>query len=276
MKLLKGLLRTREKIKGDVMKIAIIGAGNMGSWLIRQLAEEHEVAAFDTVSKEGAASSAVQWLSSLSELEAFAPQMLINAVSLQNTVTLFKDAVGLLPTDCLLVDVASVKSDFKDHYADWGLPYVSVHPMFGPTFANMDSLREESAIIINESDEDGKQFFVDFFAHLGIKVFEYSFDEHDQMMAYALTTPFVASLVFAGCIDTTTVPGTTFKRHRLLAEGLLSEDDHLLTEVLFNPSSLKQLDKITNKLEFLKHVIRAKDSEEAQEYFATLRKNILT
>ncbi|MDC0358805.1 prephenate dehydrogenase/arogenate dehydrogenase family protein [Oligoflexia bacterium] len=258
------------------MKIAIIGVGHMGSWLMGQFAEEHEVAVFDVMPKEELADCSVKWLASISELETFRPQMLINAVSLENTVALFEEVVGLLPPDCILVDVASVKSDFNDRYTAWNLPFVSVHPMFGPTFADMDSLREESSIIIRESDEQGKKFFVDLFAHLGIKVFEYSFSEHDQMMAYALTTPFVASLVFAGCVDNKTVPGTTFKRHRLLAEGLLAEDDHLLTEVLFNPSSIAQLDKITNKLEFLKHVIRAKDSDEAKEYFAALRKNMFT
>ena len=58
------------------------------------------------------------------------------------------------------------------------------------------------------------------------------------------------------------------------AKGVLSEDDHLLAEILFNPKSLPQLEKITAKLEFLKHIIKAKDYEEAKRFFNKLRKNI--
>jgi prephenate dehydrogenase len=109
---------------------------------------------------------------------------------------------------------------------------------------------------------------------LGLQIFEYSFDEHDLLIAYSLTLPFAASLVFAANMDSSTVPGTTFKKHHEIAKGLLSEEDALLSEILFNPHSLSQLEKVTNKLEFLKHVIRQRDFDEAQKFFDRLRKNI--
>jgi len=146
--------------------------------------------------------------------------------------------------------------------------------MFGPTFANMDSLREENAIIIKGSDQEGANFFMKFFASLGLRIFEYTFEEHDQMMAYSLTTPFVSSLVFAGCMEKTIVPGATFARHRKIATGLLDEDDQLLTEILFNPNSVSQIDKITGRLEYLKHIIMGKDREEMKKYLDNLRKNM--
>ena len=94
------------------------------------------------------------------------------------------------------------------------------------------------------------------------------------MIAYSLTLPFASSLVFAACMKNTAVPGTTFKRHLTIARGLLSEDDHLLAEILFNEYSLKQLEKVTSRLEFLKHVIKGRDYEEAQRFFNNLRENI--
>ena len=106
--------------------------------------------------------------------------------------------------------------------------------------------------------------------------FEYSFEEHDRMMAYSLTTPFVSSLVFAACVDARAVPGTTFKRHMTIARSLLAEDDHLLAEILFNAHSLQELGKITARLEFLKHIIMARDQEEASRFFSKLRQNIGT
>ncbi len=59
-----------------------------------------------------------------------------------------------------------------------------------------------------------------------------------------------------------------------MAGKLLGEDDGLLAEILFNPHSLAQLEKVTRKLEFLKHVIAARDEEEARRIFARLRENL--
>jgi prephenate dehydrogenase len=75
-------------------------------------------------------------------------------------------------------------------------------------------------------------------------------------------------------MEKTTVPGTTFKKHMNIAKGLLSEDDYLLADILFNKYSLKELDKVTSKLEFLKHVIKGRDYEEAVRFFNSLRNNV--
>jgi prephenate dehydrogenase len=75
-------------------------------------------------------------------------------------------------------------------------------------------------------------------------------------------------------MDNSAVPGTTFAKHSQIAKGLLSEDDHLLAEVIFNPEALSQIEKVTGRLEYLKHIIRDKDFKEAQRFFSTLRKNM--
>ncbi|MBU0532815.1 prephenate dehydrogenase/arogenate dehydrogenase family protein [Candidatus Micrarchaeota archaeon] len=256
------------------MKIVILGIGNMGSWLAKELSKENEIAIYDQDKKKTAKVKNAKVLSELSEIKEFGPEMLVNAVSLQNTIEAFESTVKYTPEECVICDVASIKKDLPGYYKKCGRKFASLHPMFGPTFANMDSLKEESLVIIKESDGQAANFFRWFFGRLGLKLFEYTFKEHDNMMAYSLTTPFAASLVFAACVDDTTVPGTTFARHRKLAKGLLSEDDHLLAEVLFNPESIGQLERITSRLEFLKHVIRDKDYDEARKFFDKLRKNI--
>jgi len=256
------------------MKIAVIGAGHMGTWLVKALASQHELAVHDVLDKAQEFAGRACWLKSLAEIRQFNPEMLINAVSLQNTISVFKALQDYLSPDCILCDMASIKTNLPEYYQKVAQPFVSVHPMFGPTFADLDKLSRENAVIISESETQAKKFFIEFFARLGVRVFEYSFAEHDRMMAYSLTTPFVASMVFAACVDKTAVPGTTFSRHRKLAAGVLSEDDHLLAEVLFNPHSIAQLENITAKLEFLKHIIRDKDLEEARKVFAKLRQNL--
>lgn len=256
------------------MRIAIIGAGKMGSWLAAVLMEGNEIAIYDVVPGKAGAVRGARSLPSLSGLDGFAPELLINAASLQSTVEAFEGAVKHIPKGCIICDVASIKAGLGEFYAGCGFAFASVHPMFGPTFADMESLKEENAVVIKESDGRAKELFMTLFRKLGVRVYEYTFSEHDAMMAYSLTTPFVASLVFAACMDSAAVPGSTFARHRRIAKGLLSEDDHLLSEILFNPHSLPQLEKITGRLEFLKHVIKARDYAEAGRFFGKLRKNV--
>ncbi|MGC4113222.1 MAG: prephenate dehydrogenase/arogenate dehydrogenase family protein [Myxococcales bacterium] len=261
------------------MRITFLGAGRMGSWLARKLAAAgHEVAAYDTEPRRvGAlATDGVRPLDSLEALAGTSPQLLVNAVNLAGTVAAFRSVAPLLDPGCALADLASVKADIAAYYRGCGRRFASVHPMFGPTFADLQrsELSQENAILIQESDPETVGVFRALFERLGLRLFQYSFDEHDQMMAYSLTTPFASSLVFAACIDDTVVPGTSFARHLRTARGLLSEDDELLTEILFNPRSLAQLAAIRSRLELLERVIRDRDGEELRAFLRRLRGNL--
>ncbi len=255
------------------MRIAILGAGNMGTWFAINLKEKHEIGIYDEKIERSKKMIGVVSFSEISEIENFHPELLINAVSLQNTIIAFESAALYLPERCIISDVMSVKGKIREYYNSGTFRFASVHPMFGPTFSNIEKLDEENVIIIRESCLEGGLFFRDFFRELGLRIFENSFDEHDQMIAYSLTLPFASSLVFAANMNSSTVPGTTFRKHYEIAQGLLSEEDTLLAEILFNSYSLSQLEKVTNKLEFLKHVIRQRDFDEAKEFFNRLRKN---
>jgi prephenate dehydrogenase len=175
----------------------------------------------------------------------------------------------------MLCDVASIKGELTSYYASSGRRFASIHPMFGPTFARMEDCTGENAVIIRESDPEGKAFWIAFFAERGVRVFEYSMAEHDRMMAYSLTLPFVSSLVFSSCVTMSTVPGTTFRKHLEVARGLLGEDEYLLTEILFNPESLAQLEKISSRLNYLWHIVKQRDEEEARKFLGALRKNLI-
>ena len=59
-----------------------------------------------------------------------------------------------------------------------------------------------------------------------------------------------------------------------IARGLLSEDDYLLTEILFNPRTPKQISRIQEELNILQDIIKDKDSEAMKEYLTKIRKNI--
>jgi len=256
------------------MKIMIIGLGRMGSWLAREmLASGHQVAAFDirpdTIRPSGAAI-----LSDMREIAVFQPDMLLNAVNIKETIPAFNSIEAFLPPDCLLADITSIKNGLASFYGQCGRSFVSIHPMFGPRFADLNEIEGENLIIIDESDLRGMEFFRAFAAGRRLRCWEMDFTAHDCMMGYSLTLPFAASITLAACINGGEVPGTTFARHLELARNLLLEDDQLLIEILFNRHSLEQIDKICGRLQFLKHVITARDQAEATQFLARLRSNI--
>ncbi len=256
------------------MKIAVVGAGRMGSWLAQLLRNDHQVAVLDKDRNKAKTVPADRHLSKLDGLEGFSPDILINAVDLAHTVEVFQEAIQYVPKKCVLVDVTSVKGALREFYSSCDHKYVSIHPMFGPTFGDMEALEGESVVFIHGSDPRTEQMLKTYFDDIGLTFYHFGFEEHDRMMAYSLTTPFVASLTFAACLESDAVLGTTFTKHKAIAKGLLAEDDALLTEILFNPKSVEQLNKVTGKLEFLKHVIDGRDAEEASRFLQDLRDNV--
>ena len=120
----------------------------------------------------------------------------------------------------------------------------------------------------------GRIFFLDLYRRLGLNVHEYSFDEHDEAMAYSLSVPFVSTFVFAAVMKHQDAPGTTFNRHLKIARGVLSEDDTLLREILFNPRTKHHVEDIRAELKELIQLIDDKDEEGFNRYLTKIRKNI--
>ena len=242
------------------MKILILGAGKMGSFFTDVLSFEHEVAVFETDPKRLRFMYNCYRFTKEEEIEAFRPELVINAVTVKYTLQAFNQVMPFLPKDCIISDIASVKTDLLAFYEQCGFRYVSTHPMFGPTFANLDQLSSENAIIIKEGDHLGKIFFKDLYQRLGLNIFEYTFDEHDETMAYSLSIPFVSTFAFAAVMKHQDAPGTTFKRHMAIAKGVLSEDDYLLQEILFNPRTPAHVEGIRTELNELLDIINQKDA----------------
>ncbi len=258
------------------MRIFILGTGRMGAWLTEELFLEHEVAVHDADIERMKYFIKVKRIIDLAELGDFRPEIFINCVTLGSTVEAFERVVPFLPETCILSDIASVKAGIASYYAGQRRPFVSSHPMFGPTFANIRDLHDESAVIISDSCEQGKDFFRRLYGKLRIRILEESFDEHDRTVAYSLATPFASTMVFAACMKKQDAPGTNYKRHMAIAKGLLSEDDRLLSEIMFNPHTTRQLELINSQLAYLSHIIRDKDYDEMTKFLARLRENIAT
>ncbi len=256
------------------MRILILGAGKMGSFFVDLLSFDHETAVYDVDPKRLRFMYNTQRFTSMDEIDAFRPELVINAVTLKYTLDVFNEVLPHLPADCIISDIASVKTGLREFYEQCGRRYVSTHPMFGPTFANLGALSSENAIIISEGDYMGRIFFRDLYSRLGLHICEYTFDEHDETVAYSLSIPFVSTFVFAAVMKHQDAPGTTFKRHMQIARGVLGEDDTLLREILFNPRTSGQVSKIREELKELLEIIDHKDEEALNGYLKKIRANI--
>ena len=235
------------------MRILILGAGKMGSFFTDILSFQHETAVFDVNPHQLRFVYNTYRFTTLEEIKEFEPELVINAVTVKYTLDAFRKVLPMLPKDCIISDIASVKTGLKKFYEESGFRYVSSHPMFGPTFASLSNLSNENAIIISEGD------------HL---------DEHDETVAYSLSIPFVSTFVFTAVMKHQEAPGTTFKKHMAIAKGLLNEDDYLLQEILFNPRTPSQVENIRRELKNLLEIISTKDAEGMKQYLTKIREKI--
>lgn len=256
------------------MRILVLGSGKMGSFFLDLLSFEHETAVYEKNPERLRFTYNTLRFTALDEIDEFRPELVINAVTVKYTISAFKEVMPHLPADCIISDISSVKTGLKDFYEHCGHRYVSTHPMFGPTFANLNQLSHENAIIISEGDYMGRIFFKDLYSRLGLNIYEYSFEEHDKTVAYSLSIPFVSTFVFAAVMKHQDAPGTTFKRHMNIAKGVLNEDDFLLQEILFNPYTSEQVEQIRTELKLLLEIIDNKDAEGMKEYLTKIRDNV--
>lgn len=261
-------------IEHDKMKILILGAGKMGSFFCDVLSSDHDVAIYDVDRDRLKFTFNCRRFTTMEEIQDFQPQLVINAATVKYTLQAFKQVMPYLPEGCIISDIASVKTGLPEYYAETGHPFVSSHPMFGPTFASLSNLANENAIIITEGDHLGRVFFRDLYRQLNLHVEEYSFEEHDETIAYSLSIPFASTLVFGSIMKHQDAPGTTFKRHLAIAHGLMSEDDYLLSEILFNPNTPKQLELIQEKLSILQKIIKEHNAEDMKKFLSCVRENL--
>ena len=99
------------------MKILILGAGKMGTFLTDVLCMQHEVALFDVNPKNLRFVFNTYRMTTYEEIQEFEPELLINCVSLNHTIDAFNAVLPYLPKSCIISDIASVKTGLPEFYA---------------------------------------------------------------------------------------------------------------------------------------------------------------
>ena len=147
----------------------------MGSFFADVLSFDHEIALYDIDPHRLRFAFNTLRMTRPEEIQDFTPDLVINAATVKYTIEAFQTVLPYLPAHTILSDIASVKTGLPEFYAQARHPFVSTHPMFGPTFANLSDLSTQNTIIITEGDHMGKIFFKDIYQRLRLNIFEYSF-----------------------------------------------------------------------------------------------------
>jgi prephenate dehydrogenase len=245
-----------------IKNILILGYGKLGKWFVLQLSKTYNVLIYEKKSISYKETNNLQFIQNPKDIESYKPDLIINAVNLNSTISSFNSVSKYVSNDTILADITSLKEGMPEYYKEAGFRFVSTHPMFGPTHGNMNNLKEQNALIIEESDNEGKNFFINFYKTQGIKIHFTSFYNHDKLMADALSLPFMTLLSFAANTEEVETPGTTYQKESITAKKLLNEDTQLIAEILFNTHSLKQIEKINSFFEKLHKIIHSKDYKE--------------
>ena len=258
------------------MKIVIVGLGNIGTWFVSVLGRFDEIFLYDIDSNKKKLYPHARFLSGFEELKKIKPDMVLNAVSIKETIPVFNKIIEYISSDCILADVVSIKREISLFYSRNTMRYVSLHPMFGPNFKNMKNLKDEEVILISESCEEGLLYFRTLFKHTGIKVRELTFREHDELMLHSLGVPYFMAFLFSSIEDNSDVPGASYSKYKELAAKVLSEDENLLCEVLFNMGVDDRFEIVYKKTNEIRDIILNKDYKNALRLLDKVKKRYIS
>ena len=112
------------------MRILIIGAGKMGTFFSDLLCFKHTVGIFDTDPHRLRFTFNTQRMTDPEEIRTFNPELVINAATVKFTLDAFRMVMPYIAKECILADIASVKTGLPEFYADCNHPFVSTQQMF--------------------------------------------------------------------------------------------------------------------------------------------------
>ncbi len=166
------------------MKVAVIGAGEMGRWLAdfaKKNLGEVTVNDVNAAKAEKVASELGVSAKPITEAAAQA-ELLLVAVPISKTPRVVESLAKLARKGTLLVDVASVKSEVVEamREIEGDIELVSIHPLFGPGAASVKG-KDIVAIPVRPGKRyaELKKRLTD----LGARVTEMDSEEHDRLMA---------------------------------------------------------------------------------------------
>lgn len=271
------------------MRVAIIGAGKMGSWFAKLFRDEgYSVVVASRNQKklqELGANLDVETASFLKAIDG-ADRVLfcVSIPALEEVVKLISKKIR---KNQILLDICSIKKypvEILHKYFPDNL-ILGTHPVFGP---GSTRLKNKTVILTptNNKEREFAKSFEDWLKSKRAKVFLMSPEEHDLLMSVVLGLPHFIGLVACDVLldqekylETKKVAGTTFRMLFTLAEVAALEEPELFYSLQSYLPEVVHLENLFSKKssEWLK-LIKKKDAvaitNKMNELRAKLRRNI--
>ncbi len=152
-----------------------------------------------------------------------------------------------LPKDCVLTDLTSLKlkplnAMLEAHEG----PVIGLHPLFGPTPANMD---KQIVVMTPGRDELSCQWLVDQFAAWGAIIVRATAEEHDDIMGIVQTLRHFATFAFGQFLArrrvdirrTLEFSSPIYRLELGMVGRLFAQDESLYSEIIFASPERREL-----------------------------------
>jgi len=230
------------------VKIAIVGAGGMGSWFARYLRSRgadivvHDIDKHKDVKASMETNSAVA--DSFEEAVSVSEALLL-ATPISTVPTLIRKAVKM-GFRGLLVEISSVKHRVINELRAFKGRSLSIHPLFGPGLADYSHAK---CILVPVKDPVNElKLAQEMFPEFRFEVM--SAEEHDRSVAITISLVYAVNLAFISLLAENPlvlkVEGTTGRAQKMLALAVLANTPELIVELMGeNPFLEEALSKLT-------------------------------
>jgi chorismate mutase/prephenate dehydrogenase len=208
-------------------KLAVVvgGAGRMGTWFVRFLAD----LGYRTAVLDPAATQAENVAGRAALPDA---DLVLCATPPRLTAELFNDWCDRPPRG-VVADIASIKTPLIEAIArlrSAGARVGSLHPLFGPATV---LLRDADVVVCDTGDAEAGRVVEALFAPTTAHVVRLKLEEHDRVMADLLALAHAAAIAFAAALPAEDHPvrSTTFQALERLAAGVVRESPAVYYEI---------------------------------------------
>jgi prephenate dehydrogenase len=266
-----------------VTRVAVIGAGGMGSWFARYFKSRgHSLTVSDRDRRKAQRlASRIRARYTSSNVEAARGSDIVILATPANVVSdTVKQILPALRRNALLLDICAVKSAVIPalRLAERrGVRVASIHPMFGPLARGV---RKKLIIIIRTGkDRRGMKTVERLFD--GARVLSAEPDAHDRQMALTLALPHFLNMVFAMVIskrrsfaEIRKFAGRTFNLQMLLAETVASEPETTADIQIMNKEFAIILQGLQRDIRSLYQIVKRGDRAELVGRYERIRQRL--
>jgi chorismate mutase/prephenate dehydrogenase len=247
--------------------LVIGGAGRMGKWMCRFLADSgHKIQVVDKTKPDFDCPYQSELDDSVRDYD-----IIIVATPIRDSVVILEDLLNYQLKKPVVFDLASVKAPVKEVLHKMkaaGILVTSIHPMFGP---GVEYLYGRHVIRTSLHVPAADSLVAELFSCTSLKLVDMSFNEHDDIIAYLLATSHLVNIAFVDCLKNSGYSidklagfaSTTFANQMAIAEAVFHENHKLYYEIqALNPSNPVAHENLLAALDRAMYIVSTKQEHE--------------